>query len=517
MDIFFGDYASYIGDVLYGTSVVRKTSTPIVYASKDRLAKCKNIKRKNGFEIPIMGYREQDDKKNFLRHYKVSVKKHLTEAIKVNNPENLFGYCTADEFSSPIFPQIMAELKSGGHIKRAILHLILPDLNRNKASIITLDTLQEVEKLLNDKLLDSVIFLSKETYGKCDGNTEIVFPAPSVLEIIRKSFLMQQQDLDIFNLKNRIVTCGYAYKKLPKKLPDRDGLISEYVEGLTERAVAHDFISDINKACKKAYLILQVSPRYLDYGLTELMLETAKNLLPEETEIIPSCIPIKSEYIEIAGIFADINTNVISNITETINERREAETKVDTEGFEIAPSKPEMTETSPNTFIVIKSDLLDSMAIHAMSYLSPVIKECYGTIYADKDGRIVRYHPIDSEDFTIRSRSSVKFIAEFYDYVMSLSEIYEDMGLRLAGDNHSHPNSPPKQSRADIAFNEFFWKTDKNTCFVTSINHTKKGSKNWEIHKDGLEAKRILNSNLVEIRAYSGAGNESKKMIITDF
>ena len=173
-------------------------------------------------------------------------------------------------------------------------------------------------------------------------------------------------------------------------------------------------------------------------------------------------------------------------------------------------------EQDPSAYIVkVTEDVLNSMAIHAISSMKPVVKECYGTIYANAQGVIVKYHPIDSEDYTLRSSSRVSFTQEFYNHVRRLAELYKAIGLRLAGDHHSHPNGSPEQSENDIAFNKSFWKTRRNTCFITAISKHADGNEYWEVRSNGYEVSRKMGGYLVRIRAYAGSGNDGKKIIIT--
>lgn len=161
----------------------------------------------------------------------------------------------------------------------------------------------------------------------------------------------------------------------------------------------------------------------------------------------------------------------------------------------------------------ITPEALDSMAVHAISCLKPKVRECYGTIYANSNGTIVRYHAIDSEEFTLRTRSAVNFTPQFYEHVRTLADIYKNINLHLAGDNHSHPNGYPAQSSNDIAFNSSFWKTARNTCFITGTDKGR-GKDFWTLHDNGFEARRKVGNYLIRIRAYAGSGDEQKKIII---
>lgn len=179
----------------------------------------------------------------------------------------------------------------------------------------------------------------------------------------------------------------------------------------------------------------------------------------------------------------------------------------------IQPMDDTENEAISASQVIVSKEILDSMAAHAISCLEPAVKECYGTVYADKEGNIVKYHPFDSEEFTLRTEGSVNFTGEFYYHVKRLSKLYEHLGLRLAGDNHSHPNGNSQQSNNDIAFNESFWRNSRNTCFITAINGGS-GSSDWIINKNGLEAKRKIGEHLIKTRAYAGTGKGKKKIII---
>jgi proteasome lid subunit RPN8/RPN11 len=156
-------------------------------------------------------------------------------------------------------------------------------------------------------------------------------------------------------------------------------------------------------------------------------------------------------------------------------------------------------EDRPNS-VTVSHSLLDEIAAHAVA--TPET-EIYGTIYADEQGRVRHYHPIESEEHVLRSQSAVRFQSAFYDHVRTLAQLYDDIDCRLCGEAHSHPSGSVQQSQADKEFSQKFWRTERNTCFIVGVKEDI-GPARWEVIED--VARKQLGSCLVRIKAYSGAG-----------
>lgn len=519
LDLFVGEPASYIGNILYNCKKMHEIGTPFVCSKFDWLKTYKNVPRYNKFPLNNSGYLDCDAGEEFLNIYGRTLKERLVEILDENNLEKIYGYCKADSFSSRVTLWLLSELKSEGFIKDALLHLILPNANEGtQQHENVLDALKNTAVHIENKNIDSVVLLKNEVHGRNAKNSKGVPDISRCLEIIKKSFLIHPSSPipDFFYSKNQILTYSYGCKKYPKK----NDLIHEHVEAMTTLAIIQNFISaNLNNNCKKAHFVLQIHPKYKNYDLSTTILQTARKLLPQTTTISTCIITSRSQYIEIAGVFAGIKTDIAKSYAIT-DESSDEESSVIPKDKAPTPEPiqlPKIDQASVipqiKSYAIVKTDVLDSMAIHALSCLEPVTKECFGTVYADKEGKIVKYHPIDSEEYTLRYQNAVKFTAEFYEHVRRLSKLYEDIGLRLAGDNHSHPDGPPLQSKADKEFNRSFWKTARNTCFITAIWYGR-GNKEWKLQKNGFEAVKEIAGKLVKIRAYAGGENTDKMLKI---
>jgi len=434
---------------------------------------------------------------------------------------------------------IATEMIAQGIVYGAVLQTILPTLKDDPTTIANaLDCIQETAKKVENGDIPSWILIQNGRIANNNSgdlkNRDLNIAL--VEEIILRSFIIQGNPFDVSDYfkyflksdspKYRISTRGYAHKHLNRW--HNGTFINEYLTDVTAKAIKENWLgADLSEQCHRAYIVVRADPKFINDNNLTLIQKVAVNLLPR-TAVTVAQYPVKgAQTIEIAALFVGIKTNIIQDFIDRLNE--------------VAPKTEQADEESPWNIIdksfrpetiqlpqvdiqisktpvikshaIVKADVLDSMAIHALSSLEPTARECYGTIYADNDGKIIKYHPVDSEEHTLRDGNSVKFTGEFYEHVRRLSKLYEDIGLRLAGDNHSHPGGIPLQSNADMDFNKNFWKTDRNTCFITATGHGN-GSKEWEIRDNEQEASKEIGGRLIKIRAYAGGTNTDKKLKI---
>lgn len=139
-------------------------------------------------------------------------------------------------------------------------------------------------------------------------------------------------------------------------------------------------------------------------------------------------------------------------------------------------------------------------------------REVYSTVYADEDGVIRHWHPVEHPDYLEARRNSIKFTSNFFKYLRRLArQRNDDIDYRLAGGVHSHPNTgQPRQSPADKRFARKVWRNQRNTMFIIGVKEGN-GPDEWTISDDGKEVSRQSNEYIVRIRAFSGE-NESKKI-----
>lgn len=176
----------------------------------------------------------------------------------------------------------------------------------------------------------------------------------------------------------------------------------------------------------------------------------------------------------------------------------------DDTGTGFTPEAP--PEYMPET-VAITKHVLNEFAMHAGVHAEEGEEtEVYGTVYANEDGVIRYYNPVDSEEFVLRNGSSVSFKPSFYNHLRELARHHKKIHHRLCGDVHSHPGSGiPRQSPADKTFNKRIWRTKRNTEFIVGVDDGD-GPSEWtrvEV-SDGVEVRKQIGENLIRIRAFSG-------------
>jgi hypothetical protein len=163
---------------------------------------------------------------------------------------------------------------------------------------------------------------------------------------------------------------------------------------------------------------------------------------------------------------------------------------------------------NPNK-VVVDPTVFEEMATHA---LSDPEREVYGLLY-EREGRIVKYHTVDSEEHVLRKPREVSFQSDFYEHVRRLANLYSEFGLRLCGDSHSHPMSGiPDPSPQDLLSFKKFWSNERNTYFIIGLNDDRRDndSEGWEKCSNGIEVRRVIDNNLVRIQAYGVDGNNKR-------
>lgn len=166
--------------------------------------------------------------------------------------------------------------------------------------------------------------------------------------------------------------------------------------------------------------------------------------------------------------------------------------------------------------VAITEHALNEIALHvAVHDEDGESQEAYGTLYANQQGVIRYYNPVDSEDYVLRQTTSIEFKPAFKRHLKELARHHKEINHRLCGDSHSHPSTGvPKQSAQDKIFNQRVWSNQRNTELIAGV---KKGSgpDEWQLVEvdDTIEARKELAGKLVRIRAYSGT-NDSKEIEI---
>lgn len=132
---------------------------------------------------------------------------------------------------------------------------------------------------------------------------------------------------------------------------------------------------------------------------------------------------------------------------------------------------------------------VDEHVLNELTYQATATpnREVYSTIYADEDGVIRHWHPVEHPDFLETRRNSINFTANFFKHLRNLSRLRkEDIDHRLAGGAHSHPNTgQPRQSPADKRFARKVWRNQRNTMFIIGINEGD-GPDEWTISDNSV-------------------------------
>jgi proteasome lid subunit RPN8/RPN11 len=521
LDIFIGDTVSYLGNSMYDCRKIHEIGTPFVCSSSDLLKKYRNVPKKHKFALNYQRYLEHNSADEFIDTYGFVMKERILKIIDEHGIGFVYGYCNSDVITSGVTSWLLSELKSDHIVKNTSIHLMLPGTNiNNQLQSSTSEVLKSTGMQIKRKDIDSVVLFPDENNEL--SNLQNLNPISSCLEIIRKSVFgdcnLDISCIDHSFLRNNISTYGYATRKVPIS----HDLLYEYVEDITTRCIRNNFISaDLGDKCRKAYFVFQIPRNYGEHfgNIRKSVINTARKYLPRSCGIHVGGTICRSKDLKIAGLFSVIKIGIAHRfIPDESPLIKEESASIPHENLlEHLPLPQDSTNTSEapsiRTHAIIKSEVLDSIAIHALSCLAPKIKECYGTVYADHEGMIVAYHPVDSEEYTLRDHNTVKFTPEFYDHVRRLAKLYNDISLRLAGDNHSHPSGVPLQSNADMDFNKSFWKTDRNTCFITATGDGN-GGKEWEFKDNEQEATKEIGGRLIKIRAYAGGTNTEKKLKI---
>lgn len=162
--------------------------------------------------------------------------------------------------------------------------------------------------------------------------------------------------------------------------------------------------------------------------------------------------------------------------------------------------------------VAITEHVLNEVALHAAVHDEDGdSQEIYGTLYANPEGVVRYYNPIDSEEYVLRNNVSVVFKPAFKRHLKELARHHKEIDHRLAGDAHSHPTSGvPKQSSQDKSFNQRVWSNERNTELIVGISDGS-GPDEWTLKDveaeegtETVEARKEIAGKLVRIRAYSG-------------